>query len=164
LPRHDELLVQGLVGVKDLRADVVLVPRPLLAASVICSSSCDAAVPQDRAHHLEQQHDAAAAGDDGWLVGEKASAVGGHILVQRRQLDLVAVAGVPEEGGGRGLGANQEPAVRVAQVVLPASSSMLESTDFLSERLNRIGGSEYLPLLKARHGRRTRLGGGMFVS
>jgi len=53
----------------------------------------------------------------------------------------------------------------VSQVVVwPVSSSMLESTDFLSERLNRIGASEYLPLLKARHGRRTRLGGGMFVS
>ena len=66
---------------------------------------------QYQAHRLEQQHDAAA---DGWLVGEQASAVGRHVLVQRRQLDLVAVAGVPEEGAGcRGLAANhQEPAVR----------------------------------------------------
>ena len=66
---------------------------------------------QYQAHRLEQQHDAAA---DGWLVGEQASAVGRNIIdVQRRQLDLVAVAGVPEEGGGRGLAGNyQEPAVR----------------------------------------------------
>ena len=61
-------------------------------------------------------------------------------------------------GVWRGITKNQP--CGVAQVVLPVSSSMLDRTDFLSERLNRTGASEYLPLLKARHGRPTPLGGG----